>query len=420
MPKAKSEIGSPLVGVAGAEVFDPVERLYQSADHALQQGNVDVAKDILDGLLREHPTHFRSLLLQGAISIGKRQFAKAEMYTRAALKSISDKPALNLDRAMVLTQLVESLTRQGKMQDVKEYEVQLKGVVEHLDASPMRIQVDGSELNINELKEVESMKGMNIEPQFVKARSVSPSVVGSVGERTAEGESDVKTEGKAHIKKMQSSSLWTKDELLQRKVIFVGMPQREVINSFREVRIKLLQKGKSQNVVMVSSLKPRGGGSFVAFNLAVTFALDPHKTALYVDCNPYDSVAERYVCGGVIDKGLSHYLVDSGVQLEEILYPTGVERVRAIPVGERNEQAAEFFNTERMQAFISEIKNRYPDRFIIIDAPSLEMSTEARVLAQLCDQAVLVVPFGRVTQNEVISGIEAVGKSKFSGLIFDK
>lgn len=420
MAKAKSGKDMPLMGIVGGEDFDPVERLYQSADHALQQGNVDIAKEILDGLLREHPAHFRSLLLQGAIAIGKRQFAKAEMYTRAALKSLSDKPGLNLDRAMVLTQLVDALTHQGKIPDAKEYELQLKSVVEHLDTSPTRLRVDNQDPVIENFEDVVKMKNAVADQEPVKGQD-NWSADGRVNEAVIAARPKTgNATGKALVERMQSASLWTKDELLMRKVIFVGMPQREVINAFREVRIKLQQKGQSQNVVMVSSLKAGGGGSFVAFNLAVTFALDPHKTALYVDCNPYDSVAERYVSGGVIEKGLSHYLVDGQIQLEEIIYPTGVERVRAIPVGERNEQAAEFFNTDRMRKFVSEIKHRYPDRFIVIDAPSLEMSTEARILAQLCDQAVLVVPFGRVTQNEVVYGIEAVGKAKFSGLIFDK
>ena len=117
--------------------------------------------------------------------------------------------------------------------------------------------------------------------------------------------------------------------------------------------------------------------------------------------------------------GLSQYLTDNEIKLEQIIYSSGVERVRVIPTAGSNESAAELFNSERMKTFIAEIKARYPDRFIIIDAPSVESSTEARILAQHCDQALLLVPFGRATQDEVLSGIDAVGRSRFAGLVFN-
>src|SRR5690606_42023848 len=46
-------------------------------------------------------------------------------------------------------------------------------------------------------------------------------------------------------------------------------------------------------VVLVSSVSKHGGSSFFAFNLAAAFALDQHKTALYVDCNPYSRSEEH-------------------------------------------------------------------------------------------------------------------------------
>src|SRR5690625_202438 len=97
------------------------------------------------------------------------------------------------------------------------------------------------------------------------------------------------------IKSMSTPLIWSQDELYERKVVFAGMRERALLNAFREVRTRLLQKSKSDNiVVLVSSIAENGGGTFVAFNLAATFALDRHKTALYVDCNPYQSTAEKY------------------------------------------------------------------------------------------------------------------------------
>ena len=64
-------------------------------------------------------------------------------------------------------------------------------------------------------------------------------------------------------------------------------------------------------------------------------------------------------------------------------------------------------------------KERYSDRFIVLDAPAIQQSTEARILAQYCDFSMLVVPFGKVVTDEVLSAIDALGKEHFAGLVFN-
>jgi protein-tyrosine kinase len=221
------------------------------------------------------------------------------------------------------------------------------------------------------------------------------------------------------IKNMDMPLLWSQEELYEKKIVFTGMRQREVLNAFREVRIRLLQRHHSDNmVVLVSSVAADVASSYFSFNLAATFALDQHKTALYVDCNPYNSNVDKYVTSD-IDLGLSNYLTDYTVPLKNIIYPTGVERLRVIPSGGSSDSAAEFFNSKRMEVLVAEIKSRYPDRFIVLDAPSIQQSTEARILARYCDHALLVVPFGKVVTDEVLSAVDAVGKEKFAGVVFN-
>ena len=115
------------------------------------------------------------------------------------------------------------------------------------------------------------------------------------------------------IKNMALPIMWTQDDLYERKILFAGMRQRKFLNAFREIRIRLLHKCKHDNIVLlVSSIVPGGGSSFFAFNLAATFALDQHKTALYVDCNPYGAPSDRY-CATPVEQGLMHLDLDKEV-----------------------------------------------------------------------------------------------------------
>ncbi|AFU98966.1 tyrosine-protein kinase family protein [Simiduia agarivorans] len=392
--------------------IDTVEQQFDAADRALKEGHADQAYELLDSLLRDHPTHYRSLLLQGAIAMGKSQYAKCEIYTRAALKLLPEGGPLDLQKAVVMAQLADSLQYQGKNAEARKIRLLLE-----------RANLSGAKANAGEGDEGQPVREPNsgrdgreqVKP-MENSQSVGVTMEKPLGDQASQSSMHKPI---ANIRKMVQSPLWTQDELIERKVVYVGMRQREILNALREVRIKLLEGAQDDNlVVLVSSLKVGGGASFFAYNLAATFALDPNKTALYVDCNPYDSCADRYV-NGVITKGLSHYLQDSKVQIEEIIYSSGVERVRVIPGADSNESAAELFYTQRMKLFINEIKNRYPDRFIILDAPSIQSSTEARILAQYCDKALLLVPFGKATKDEVMAGVDAVGRGRFAGLVFN-
>lgn len=223
----------------------------------------------------------------------------------------------------------------------------------------------------------------------------------------------------AGIRRMAEVLLLSPEELTERRIIYPGMPQREVLNEFREIRTKLLQKAGQQNfVLLVSSLTEHGGSSFTAINLAAAFALDERKTSLYIDCNLHDPYAAKLLPTEP-EYGLTDYLENPSLTVEDIIYASGIPRLRVIPSGAMRETAVEYFNSLRMEELMRSLKQRYPDRFIILDVPAVSIGAEARILAQLCDYAALVVPFGKVTTSQVLSGIDAVGKERFAGLIFN-
>jgi exopolysaccharide/PEP-CTERM locus tyrosine autokinase len=209
------------------------------------------------------------------------------------------------------------------------------------------------------------------------------------------------------------------DDLNAKKMIYPGMQQREMLNAFREIRTKLLQRSPEDNfVLLVSSICAEGGASFVSINMAVSFAIAEHKTALLIDCNLYDpSISDMLVLEP--DYGLTDYLEDPELDIDDIIYSSGIPRLRVIPVGEKRESATEFFTGDRMHKFIESVKQRYPDRYIILDVAPLSSSTDARILVDVCDYAVLVVPSGRTTESQILAGVDAVSRDKLAGIVFN-
>ncbi len=238
--------------------------------------------------------------------------------------------------------------------------------------------------------------------------------------KTVSGEVlDMEQGAKNHqIGDMTEVDRFTKNELNHLKVIDHGMANKSALNHFRELRTKILAKVNRKNFCcLVSSVSTGGGASFVSANLAAAFSLDQTKSSLLIDCNLDDPSVNRLLPGDA-ELGLTDYLTNPDIQVSDIVHASGVPRLRVIPLGSHLESAAEHFASERMKKFVQEIRLRYPDRFIFIDAPQIS-TAESRILAELTDFSVLVIPYGKVTKQMIHEAADVVGEEKMMGMIFN-
>jgi exopolysaccharide/PEP-CTERM locus tyrosine autokinase len=209
-------------------------------------------------------------------------------------------------------------------------------------------------------------------------------------------------------------------ELETLRVIHPGMTQPRIMNAFRELRTKLYQLANNREnfVLLVTAVAPGGGASFVTVNLGAAIALDESKTALIVDCNIYDPSLHQLLPVEP-DFGLVEYLENMTLETKDVIYSTGVRRLRMIPAGTRQQHGSEFFTSGRMRRFVGELRSRYRDRYIILDAPPIGSNADARILAELSDYVMLVVPHAQVTAEQVQASIDAIGPEKLAGVIFN-
>jgi Mrp family chromosome partitioning ATPase len=68
---------------------------------------------------------------------------------------------------------------------------------------------------------------------------------------------------------------------------------------------------------------------------------------------------------------------------------------------------------------MSSLLARYDDRYIFMDAAPITESADTRILVELCDFVLLVVPYGRVTKNRIQEAADAIGKDKLLGIVFN-
>jgi len=221
------------------------------------------------------------------------------------------------------------------------------------------------------------------------------------------------------IVRMQEPRKLSRDDLDERRIIYPDSPNKALVNRFRDLRTKLLEASGGNNFTLVVSGASEGAGSsFVAFNLAAAFAFDHAKTAVVIDCNLSEPSLHSMV-DVVPEHGLTDFLDEPDFDIARILYPTGIPRLRLIPAGSRREVPAEFFTSFRMKQFVQAVRRRYPDRFIIFDTAPISESPDARILSELCDYAMLVVPHGRVTPDLAERTALAFNPQKFVGAVIN-
>lgn len=228
----------------------------------------------------------------------------------------------------------------------------------------------------------------------------------------------LRTGSRQEIGRMQEPGLLDPQALTQRRIIHQQMDDRATANSFRELRTKILQKAPRGCTIMVTSGADGGGNSFVALNLAVAFALDDSKTALLVDGNLQHPRFDGLVWGG-IGRGVTDFLQDERLSVEEIIHPTGIPRLRLVPVGKSHNFVAEYFTADRFRFLLQGLSARYTDRYVIIDAPPILQSADARALAEVADYVLLVVPYGKMTEAQVVAAARMIEPSKLLGAVFN-
>ncbi|MES2625853.1 MAG: AAA family ATPase [Pseudomonadota bacterium] len=219
---------------------------------------------------------------------------------------------------------------------------------------------------------------------------------------------------------MEQEKLLSKEELQSYGLIHPAMEDLDVVNAFRNLRTSLLNKMEQYNsTLMVTAITPDGGASFVATNLAAAFTFDHQKTAMLIDCNFQDpALAEKFNLD--FKYGLKDFISGKVNDISQIVYSTGIQRLRLIPSGNQESDVVEFFTGERMFSFLSEVRSRYSNRIIIIDAPPILDSADTKILAELADYILLVVPYKGVTTNLINRTLNSIDKTKIVGMILNK
>ncbi len=189
---------------------------------------------------------------------------------------------------------------------------------------------------------------------------------------------------RADLANMEEAKLFSDRQLDLLGIIHPRSKNRDMVDAMRQLRTKLYSlKPEGNFSVLVSSVVPEGGGSFVSLNLAATIAFDKAKTSMLVEANLHTPVLHKLMnlIGCEDAHGLLDYLERPELGIEHIVNPSGIPRMRVVPIGTHHEISAEHFTSARYKQLMLDIKERYDNRFVIVDGPAMTTSADACILS---------------------------------------
>jgi protein-tyrosine kinase len=183
------------------------------------------------------------------------------------------------------------------------------------------------------------------------------------------------------------------------------------VSEFRHIKRNLLgaiRAGEANSVILVASALAGEGKSFSAANLARSIALEPDYSVLLIDADVANPRISQAL--GLLDrKGLMNSLVEPGCNVESLILSTDIEGLSVLPAGGSHENATEHLSSERMRAVLH-LLQAVPNRVIVIDSLPILLTTEARVLAPLAGQVLMVVRAESTPQSAVDQAVDILGE----------
>lgn len=202
-----------------------------------------------------------------------------------------------------------------------------------------------------------------------------------------------------------------KDANTEEYKIVVKPKSRNVINeAFRVVRTNMeFMSGAdhANKVIMLTSVNPGSGKTFLTMNIATSFAIK-EKKVICVDLDMRRASLSDYVSQP--KSGISDYLNGKISNWREIKVPVAdYEMLEVIPVGTVPPNPAELLFSPRLQQMLDELRKEYD--LIFIDCPPVEIVADASVIAKFADMTVFVIRAG-LMEREMLPVVEGYYNDK--------
>jgi capsular exopolysaccharide synthesis family protein len=185
---------------------------------------------------------------------------------------------------------------------------------------------------------------------------------------------------------------------------------------FRRLAATLHQAHQTQGLrsVMVTSASPGDGKTMTAINLALVLAESYRYRVLLIDAD-----LRRPSITNVVDlaigSGLSEALRSPTPQKLALAQLT--QRLTLLPAGGPTMNSIEALVSPRMREILEEAHAKFD--WVILDAPPLGATADARLLSQMAGGTLFVIRAGKSQYPDVQKAIDVVGRDHILGVVLN-
>ena len=186
-------------------------------------------------------------------------------------------------------------------------------------------------------------------------------------------------------------------------------PKSPISEQYRTIRTNIQFSSVDEELrsILFTSSGPGEGKSMTTANIAVTYA-QQGKSVLLVDADLRKPTV-HYTFRLDNLKGLSNVLVGD-VLLEEAIHTTSIDHLDVISSGPIPPNPSELLGSRKMRAILERAKQQYD--LVIFDTPPVLAVTDAQIMADFVDGAMLVVRSKVTELDAATKAVEALKPAK--------
>lgn len=222
------------------------------------------------------------------------------------------------------------------------------------------------------------------------------------------------------VQYVQTRTVELNQAVLTQHRIIAGNKREPVSRLFDLLRTQVLQKMESNGwrTLAIVSPTPEAGKTFVAINLSISIAQQAHKSALLVDLDLRRPKVATYL-GLPVSKSLRDYL-DGTASLAQILVNPSIPRLVIAPLLKAIANSAEVLSSKRIQLLLSDLRDRYESRIVVLDMPSILVADDAMVILPHVDCVLLVLGDGRHSEAEIEETLRLIPNKNILGTVLNR
>jgi capsular exopolysaccharide synthesis family protein len=207
------------------------------------------------------------------------------------------------------------------------------------------------------------------------------------------------------------------DTRLQRKVVVDQGIDPSSREQYRRLAAGLhaTQANTGLKVVMMVSAVAGEGKSLTSSNLALTFSESYRRNVLLIDADLRRPTLHK-VFGLELGPGLSDGLLtggDSRMRLHRVS-----SHLTILTAGRSTSDPMVALSSERTKRLIDEARDAFD--WVLIDTPPIGLLSDASLLTQMADGAVIVVKAGSTPHDQVQRAIDIIGQDRVLGVVLNR